>query len=74
MQSLRWLSGAVGDLLIAVDGADAAPTSEARDGFAKLSPMADDMLAEWERFITTDLSALNAKLSAAGLKPIEADS
>jgi photosystem II stability/assembly factor-like uncharacterized protein len=74
MQSLRWLSGAVGDLLIAVDGADAAPTSEVRDGFAKLSPMADDMLAEWERFITTDLSALNAKLSAAGLKPIEADS
>ena len=72
INSLRWLSGALGSLREAVDGADAAPSPDARDGFAKLSAMVDATLGAWERFATTDLPALNAKLGAAGLKPIEA--
>jgi photosystem II stability/assembly factor-like uncharacterized protein len=71
IQSLRWLSGALGNLLEAVDGADAAPTPDARAGLAKLSPMVDSVLAAWERFTAADLQALNAKLTAAGLQPIE---
>ena len=71
IESLRWLSGALGNLREAVDGADAAPTPAARDGLAKLSPMVDSTLAGWGRFTTADLPAINAKLSAAGLKPIE---
>jgi photosystem II stability/assembly factor-like uncharacterized protein len=70
IESLRWLSGALGNLREAVDGADAAPTPDARGGLAKLSPMVDSTLAAWERFTTADLSALNAKLDATGLKPI----
>jgi hypothetical protein len=29
------------------------------------------VLAAWERFTAADLQALNAKLTAAGLQPIE---
>jgi len=71
IESLRWLSGALGNLREAIDGADAAPTPDTRDGLAKLAPMVDSVLAAWESFTTADLSALNAKLSAAGMKPIE---
>jgi hypothetical protein len=70
IESLRWLSGALGNLREAVDGADAAPTPDARDGLAKLSPMVDSTLVAWERFASADLQTLNAKLVAADIKPI----
>jgi hypothetical protein len=70
IESLRWLSGALGNLREAVDGADAAPSPDAREGLAKLSPMVDSTLLAWERFTSADLQALNASLSAADMKPI----
>ncbi len=74
IESLRWLSGALGDLQQVVDGADAAPSPDAREGFAKLGPMVDSTLAAWQRLSTTDLAALNKKLRRAGQKPIEVGS
>ena len=74
IESLRWLSGSLAKLREAVEGADVAPSPDARDALAKLSPMVDATLAAWERFVHTDVPALNAKLSGAGRKPLEAGS
>jgi photosystem II stability/assembly factor-like uncharacterized protein len=70
IESLRWLSGALTNLQRMVDGADAAPSPDTRQALAKLQPMVDSSLAEWQRFSTTDLEELNQKLRMAGQKAI----
>ncbi len=74
IESLRWLAGALGNLQRVVDGADAEPSPDARDGAAKLSAMVDATLADWQRFVTDDLVKLNAELKSAGMKAIEIES
>jgi len=71
IESLRWIAGALGNLREMVDGADAAPSPDARDAFPKLQAMADAALAEWQRFVANDLGALNERLRHAGKEPIE---
>ena len=46
--SLRFLDGALQELANAVDGADAAPTPDAREGYARLRPLAGRGGAEVE--------------------------
>jgi hypothetical protein len=70
IESLRWLSSALGNLQQMVDGADAAPSSDAREGFSKLRTMVESTLVAWQRFATTELESLNGRLRAAGMKPI----
>ena len=70
IESLRWLSSALGNLQRMADGADAMPSSQAREALAKLEPMVDATLADWQRFSTVDLEALNQKLRSAGQKAI----
>jgi photosystem II stability/assembly factor-like uncharacterized protein len=48
--SLRFIDGALAKTQSAVDGADAAPTRDARDAWAKLKPAADSALAAWKAF------------------------
>jgi hypothetical protein len=48
--SLRFIDGALAKTQSAVDGADAAPTRDARDAWAKLKPAADSALAAWKTF------------------------
>jgi photosystem II stability/assembly factor-like uncharacterized protein len=45
--SIRFINQAMGKLSNALDSADAAPTPDARAGWAKLKPMADATLAAW---------------------------
>jgi photosystem II stability/assembly factor-like uncharacterized protein len=45
--SLRFVEMALQKLAVAVDGADAAPTPDAREGFAKIRPVADTALRAW---------------------------
>jgi len=45
--SLRYLDNQLQRLVQAVDGADAAPTQDAREGFAKVKPLAESALAAW---------------------------
>ena len=71
IESLRWLSGALVNLQRMVDGADAAPSPDAREAFSRLQSMTDAALADWERFTHTDLEALNQRLRADGRKAIE---
>jgi photosystem II stability/assembly factor-like uncharacterized protein len=70
IESLRWLSSAVGGLREMVDGADAAPSPDAREAYSRLQPMTEASLAAWKRFVTEDLEAFNQRLRAAGRKPI----
>jgi hypothetical protein len=75
VQNFRYLAGAFRSLEQAVDGgADAAPSPDAHAGYTKLSGMLDASLQKWSALKTTELSALNAKLKAAGKKPISLES
>ncbi len=48
--SLRFLADALQRLFDAVNGADAAPTQDARASFAKLKPAAEGAVARWKEF------------------------
>jgi len=75
VQNFRYLGGAFRSLMQAVDGgADAAPSPDAQAGYTKLSGMLDASLQKWGALKTAALSALNAKLKAAGKKPISLES
>jgi photosystem II stability/assembly factor-like uncharacterized protein len=65
-RSFAFLDGTLGKYADAADDADAAPSPDARDGFAALMPMLDEALADWQRLKSEDLVALNAQLHAAG--------
>lgn len=54
--SLHFLDVALQKLAIAVDGADAAPTPDARESFAKLKPTVDAVLRAWNEFRATSLA------------------
>jgi photosystem II stability/assembly factor-like uncharacterized protein len=69
--SLRFLDGALGALGQAVDGADGAPTADARASYDKLKPAAETAVREWTTFKEKDLAALNRRLKAAGQAAIE---
>jgi photosystem II stability/assembly factor-like uncharacterized protein len=47
-ESVRYLSGALDDLARAVDGADAAPSADARTGYDKLAAMTESLVRRWE--------------------------
>jgi hypothetical protein len=68
--SLRFMGETFEKLAGAVDGADAAPTPDARAGYAAALPMLEQSLAAWTNVRTTELAALNARLKAAGRKEI----
>jgi photosystem II stability/assembly factor-like uncharacterized protein len=75
VQNFRYLGGAFRSLMQAVDGgADAAPSPDAQTGYTKLSGMLDASLQKWSALKANELSALNAKLKAAGKKPISLES
>ena len=66
----RYLSGAFGELARAVDGADAAPTLDVQQGYAKDRALLSAALGEWSAFKATTLPALNKQLQAAGAAPL----
>jgi photosystem II stability/assembly factor-like uncharacterized protein len=66
IESLRWLSGALGSMQRMVDGADAAPSPDAREGWTRLGAMTASVLEAWQRLASTDLQALNEQLRMAG--------
>ena len=70
IRGLRYLSEAFRNLARAVDRADAAPSRDAREGYAKHRTLLDHVLADWRRFKATTLPPLNAQLQAAGLEPM----
>jgi hypothetical protein len=53
-----------------LQGADVAPTAIQRETIAAARDGAASALARWNALKTTELTALNARLAAAGLTPI----
>jgi len=70
IESLRWLASALGNLQRMVDGADAAPSPDAREAATKLQAMSESTLASWQAFLAANLSDLDRRLAAAGRKPV----
>jgi len=70
LTSLRALASRLDELQRAVDGADAAPSPDARAGFALAKSAVEAGLAAWERLSGETLSGLNAELAAAGEPPL----
>ncbi len=67
--TLRYLSTSLASLQQAVDGADAAPSVDAQNGFKALQPIAESTLSAWQK-MSTDLARLNKDLGKAGFKPV----
>jgi len=67
---LRYLSTAFRSLAQAVDNADAAPTPDAQQGYARHRALLDQALANWAQFKAIMLPRLNAKLALTGAAPI----
>ncbi|MBI3449956.1 MAG: hypothetical protein HY049_13700 [Acidobacteria bacterium] len=67
--TLAWVAGALGSLMEAVDGADAAPTADARAGFEKLGPIAGEAIGRWEG-MAARLKELNERLRGLGAEAV----
>jgi hypothetical protein len=68
--SLRLVAETLGKLATAAGSADAAPTPDARAGYAVAMPAVEQSLATWAAFKSTELAALNARMKAAGKKAV----
>ncbi|HTD28194.1 MAG TPA: hypothetical protein VK660_02270, partial [Xanthomonadaceae bacterium] len=64
--TFAFVAEAIDKLAEAADGADAAPTPDARSGYARVMPLEERVLSAWEKFKAEDLAAINTKLRAAG--------
>ena len=56
------INGAFGSLLRLVEGADAAPTAQAKETFLIYSRFLDEQLTKWEQLKTKDIPTLNEML------------
>jgi hypothetical protein len=53
-----------------VESADAAPTPDARTGFAERRKMVEEGLARWRDLLANEMPKVNRSLEAAGVKPL----
>jgi len=65
------LNDKLAGLIGTVESAEAAPTAQAEQAFADLSARLGTQLGALDQLLATDLPAVNAQLTAAGLTPIE---
>jgi len=64
--TLRFVETMLASIAEAVDGADAAPSVDARDGLSKARALFAATAARWETLVQKDLGVLNGTLTAAG--------
>ncbi len=69
--NLTQMNGDLAQLYAIVEGADAAPTTQARAGFAELETRLTALLARWSELESRDVPALHRQLQAAGLPAAE---
>ena len=65
--TLRYVSGALGELERAVESADVAPTTDAQAAFSQDGEIVHNALSKWDVILSTDLPALNKELERAHL-------
>ncbi len=66
LTTLRYLDATLGTLDQAVDGADAAPSPDARTGFTKVQALIPSVVAATDKLRGEELTTLNTKLKQAG--------
>ena len=66
------LDGKFADLPLAIAGADAAPTRQAREVFEKHETLANELLARLDDLVNTDLAQFDASIRAAGVPLVHA--
>jgi hypothetical protein len=71
LTTLRYLNETLTGLDTAVDGADAAPSPDARAGVSKVEGLVPTVLAAAARIRASSLDALNSRLTAAGKPRLE---
>jgi photosystem II stability/assembly factor-like uncharacterized protein len=69
--SWRFVGDALGRLAEAIESADAAPSPDARAGFAELTSRVAAVEQAWSGLKTGDVAALDAELEAAGQAPLQ---
>ena len=69
--TLRRLSASLAGLQSAVESADAAPTPDARTGFAERQKMVEEGLERWRDVLSTEFPKVNIALAGAGLEPLK---
>ena len=69
--TLRRLSASLAGLQSAVESADAAPTPDARTGFAERQKMVEEGLERWRDVLSTEFPKVNVALAGAGLEPLK---
>jgi photosystem II stability/assembly factor-like uncharacterized protein len=70
--SVRFVMSALRQVQGALQSADAAPTTDQLKALAKYINQSKATLADWEKFVTTDLANFKAKLKEAGMQEISA--
>jgi photosystem II stability/assembly factor-like uncharacterized protein len=70
VDSVRFVAERANTLFGAVEGADAAPSADARAGLSALRVLTAQALAAWRAFTDGELAAVNRELAAAGVSPI----
>ncbi len=70
-RSLARLNTGLSQVLIALDSADAAPTTQQSAMFAELEKALGEQLSSWEQMMTKEVADLNAQLKQGGLSPID---
>jgi hypothetical protein len=74
LKSLRYCGESLERLSEAADRADAAPSADARSGYAQAAKLAASTLEAWRAFLAKDLVELNRSLEDARLEPVAASS
>jgi len=69
--TLRYVSGALGQVERVVESDDAAPSPDASAAYAQDDQIAQAALQKWEAIVSTDLPALNKELHRAHIEPVE---
>ncbi|HXO42984.1 MAG TPA: hypothetical protein VN999_16155, partial [Thermoanaerobaculia bacterium] len=70
VDSVRFAADRANTLFDAIEGADAAPSADARAGLNALRALTAQALAAWRAFTDGELAAVNRDLAAAGVSPI----
>ena len=72
--SLRYLTGAIGQVYGALQSADAAPTPDQQRAAEQLESQMKTTLADWQKLVSTELPKLNTELKQAGGSEISGSS
>jgi len=69
-EALPKVAAALADLIVVVESADAAPTTDASTASEKWDKAVEEALARWTAFQKQDLASANELLQKANLKPL----